>query len=116
MSSEAPKSIRLQVLVDAGFRGMVSRAAHESWMSVGQYMREIVSLMEGADFDAARDWVMIGKEIGLDAFEALRDCAERRGQTIDEYCRGLRKKREDTPVEHSSTKQENDSSTQLSLF
>lgn len=111
--NEPTKSIRLQVLVDKPFREMVARAAHESWMSVGSYMREIVLLMDGADYDTASDHAMIGKELGLEAFEYLRDAAERRGQSVREFCVGLGKRKRDEDEEAQDFLKD---SAQLSLF
>ena len=94
MAQQDTKSIRLQVLVDKPFKKMVDQAAHDSWMSVGQYMRDIVVLMDGANYDNAADLVMIGKEVGIDGLAQLRLAAERRGVTVGQFCLSIAKRKE----------------------
>ena len=88
---EITKDIRLHILVDKPFKKLVDNAAHESWMSVGQYMRECVELFKGACYDDAADLVMIGSEVGLEGLEKLREMAERRNISVSELCLALAK-------------------------
>lgn len=106
------KSVRLHILVDQQFKNMVDQAAHESWMSVGQYIREIVALLDGANYDTSSDLIMIGKEVGLEGLEQLRSLAERRGLSVKEYCESLAKFK---PAAVQSTESEKDIN-QMDLF
>jgi hypothetical protein len=118
MSSEL-KTIRLQVLVDEKCNKMVKKGAHDSWMSVGQYMRDVVALMEGKSFDDIADVVNIGKEIGREGFEALSEVAERRGFTVREVCLALVKKRDQEGTDGGNTdvvEEKKVDSGQISLF
>jgi hypothetical protein len=85
------KEIRFHILIDKAFKESVSKAAHESWMSVGQYIREVVDLFHGARYDDAADLVMIGREVGLNGLEILREVAERKGLSVNELCLSLNK-------------------------
>lgn len=106
------KSIRLHILVDEPFRKTVSQAAHDSWTSVGQYIRETVALFKGACYDDAADLVMIGREVGLDGLEQLREVAIRKGITINELCTTIGKSK---PSEDSQ-KKVGEKINQISLF
>ena len=103
----------MHILLDSSLRKMLSQGAHDSWMSVGQYIRETVALFKGARFDDAADWVMIGKSIGLEAFENLQILAQRRGISVTELCATLGKNRSFTGPNERVAKNEAD---QLSLF
>lgn len=117
------KTIRLQVLVDEKFNKVVKKGAHDSWMSVGQYMRDVVAMMDGRNYDDIADVVNAGKEIGRDGFEALSELAERRGVTVKEFCLGLLKRKEIGEEEKERDTESNDvvaavevDSNQISLF
>src|SRR5664279_242755 len=90
-SKDLTKSIRLHILVDEPFRKAIAQAAHDSWMSVGQYLRDTVGLFGGACYDDAADLVMIGREVGLDGLEQLREAALRKGITVNDLCNSIGK-------------------------
>ena len=113
--ADAKKSIRFHILVDEKFRKMVELAAHDSWMSVGQYIRDTVTLFDGATYDNASDIVMIGKEVGLTGLENLREAAERRGMTIPQFCESLVKAKANSNATEVESEEEQDPN-QLSLF
>lgn len=106
------KSIRLHILVDEPFRKTVSQAAHDSWMSVGQYIRETVGLFKGVKYDNAADLVMIGCEVGLDGLEQLREVALRKGISVNELCTTIGKGKNSEDTE----KKRVDKINQISLF
>jgi len=105
-------SKRFHIILDEAFRKMVEFGAHESWMSVGQYIRDCTALFKGCHYDEAADMVRIGKEIGREGFEALLLAADRKKMTLKEYCNSLGKQKND---DDSSEKKSVDAA-QLSLF
>jgi hypothetical protein len=111
-AKDLTKSIRLHILVDAPFRKTLSQAAHDSWMSVGQYIRETVGLFEGACYDDASDLVMIGREVGLNGLEQLREVALRKGISVNELCTTITKSKTSGELEKKAGEKIN----QISLF
>jgi hypothetical protein len=109
------KIFRMHILLDEALRSMLTQAAHDSWMSVGQYIRETVSLFKGVKYDCAADCVMIGQEIGIEAFENLKQMAERRKMTIQQFCDSLGKSKSAERLDDQDTESAKNSS-QLSLF
>jgi hypothetical protein len=107
------KNIRMHILLDESLRKLLSEGAHNSWMSVGQYIRETVTLFKGAHYDDATDWVMIGRSIGIEAFENLQIIAKRKGISVTEFCATLGKNRSVADSDERITVKEAD---QLSLF
>jgi|WetSurMetagenome_2_1015567.scaffolds.fasta_scaffold14254_2 hypothetical protein len=83
---KSTKNIRMHILLDEPLRTLISQGAHDSWMSVGQYIREVVALFKGVNYDTAADYVMIGQLIGLEAFENIQTLAQRKGISIAEFC------------------------------
>ena len=113
--SDGRKEIRMHILADQAFKKLVDHAAHDSWMSVGQYIRDTVTLFDGATYDNASDIVMIGKEVGLTGLENLREAAERRGMTIPQFCESLVKAKANSNATEVESEEEQDPN-QLSLF
>jgi hypothetical protein len=110
---QSTKNIRMHILLDESLRKLLSQGAHNSWMSVGQYIREAVALFKGAHYDTAADWVMIGQSIGLEAFENLQSLAQRKGIPIAEFCATLGKGRSIVETNEPAAIKDAD---QLSLF
>jgi hypothetical protein len=106
------KTIRLHILIDEPLRKSLSLAAHDSWMSVGQYIRETVDLFKGVCYDDAADLVMIGREVGLDGLEKLREAALRRNISINELCLTFGRGKSVDEVEKKNAEKIN----QISLF
>jgi hypothetical protein len=106
------KNIRLHILVDEPFRKSVSHAAHDSWMSVGQYIRETVDLFKGICYDDAADLVMIGREVGLDGLEKLREVAIRKGISVNELCVSIKKTKSSDDIKNKPVEKKD----QISLF
>jgi hypothetical protein len=107
------KHIRMHILLDEPLRKTLVQAAHDSWMSVGRYIRETVALFKGAHYDTASDWVMIGQEIGIDGFDNLRNMAMRKGITVNDLCLKLGKNKTEAIDSDSQNKKDVD---QMSLF
>ena len=91
--ADSKKTERMHILMDKPFREMIAKAAHESWMSVGEYIREVVALMKGASFDSVADYIIIGREIGREGFEQLTEAAERKNISIKQLCDSLYKRK-----------------------